>query len=372
MKNIWPAAVAIAMLCSCGGRTSTEPAAGNRFILEGDRIIVAENSPELKHIIIEEAVVASLRIKVEASATVKPAPARYAEIASPFSGRILRSLVKLGQKVEAGQPLFEMQSPAFQEMSKAYFQTKHEMDLAGKNLDRERDLNFRGIGSSRSLEEAQTAFEIRQNDFDQAAAALQAYRISPDDIESGKPFAVCSPISGEVVRERILTGQHIREDAEAQAIVADLSEVLVTAYVKEKDLPYVHESSSVEIRLIALPNETLSGKIAHIGDILDPDTRSAEVIIECGNPGVKMKPFMYGTVGFSGFTSATVCVPAAAVLQDEHSRYVILSEGGNIFRKAAITLMPGGSDADVVGITAGLTAGDKVVTEGAFYFVNAR
>jgi cobalt-zinc-cadmium efflux system membrane fusion protein len=372
MKYIWPVAVATTLLCACGGRTATEPAAGNRFTIEGEHVIVAGNAPELQHISIEEAGLASRRVTVEASAVVKAAPARYAEIASPFAGRIIRSLVRLGQKVEAGEPLFEMHSPAFQELGKAFLQARQEMELARKNLDRERDLNGRGIGSARSLEEAETAFELRRSDYEQAAGALGAYRISLEDVEPGSPFVVRSPIAGEVVKERILTGQYVRDDAEAQAIVADLSEVLVTAYVKEKDLPYVDGRASVEIRLIALPDAVASGRIVHIGDILDPDTRSAEVVIECGNPGVKMKPFMYGTVIFSGLMSETVCLPASAVLQDEGSRYVMVSEGERRFRKAPVALMPGGGNADSVGIVSGVSRGDKVVTQGAFYFINAR
>ena len=46
------------------------------------------------------------------SGVVQAIPSNYAEVASPVSGRITKSFVRLGQKVAPGSPIFEISAPA--------------------------------------------------------------------------------------------------------------------------------------------------------------------------------------------------------------------------------------------------------------------
>ena len=76
----------------------------------------------------------------------------------------------------------------------------------------------------------------------------------------GQPLIVRSPIAGEVVKDRIVIGQYMKEDAEPVAVIADLSKVWVVAHVKEKDLSLIQALDEVEIRLVAMPDKTDIGK----------------------------------------------------------------------------------------------------------------
>jgi cobalt-zinc-cadmium efflux system membrane fusion protein len=372
MKKQFFVAGMIAALGSCGNPANTTgQAEGKQFTIEGEYITVDNASPVLQNIEINEVGMAAYKVSFATSGTVQAIPSRYAGIASPFAGRIVKSFIKLGQRVSAGSPIFEIHSPAFFESGKLYYQAKQEMELARKSLARERDLQANHIGSVKALEEAETNYELKRQDYELAVAALDVYQIKPEEITPGLPLIVRSPIAGEVVKEHIVTGQYIREDADALAIVADLAKVWVLAHVKEKDIPYVQEDADIEISLTAMPGQKVKGTVYHIGDLLDEDTRSVEIVIECDNPGLQMKPFMYGTVTFTNVPLEAVSVPRSAILQDEESRYVLVSEGGNRFRKAAVTVSPG-EDAGHLAVLSGLRAGDKVVARGAFYFINAR
>ena len=72
---------------------------------------------------------------------VKAIPNKYAQIASPFAGRIIKSFVKLGQHVSVDSPIFEISSPAFFEAGKSYYHAKQEMLLAEKQMKRLEELN---------------------------------------------------------------------------------------------------------------------------------------------------------------------------------------------------------------------------------------
>ncbi|MDR3194811.1 MAG: efflux RND transporter periplasmic adaptor subunit [Tannerella sp.] len=360
------------LICvSCGNRSGSDEANDRQFTVQGNQITVAAQSPVLKHITIQPVETGDYRPSFSASGVVAAIPSQYAEIASPFAGRIVKSFVRLGQKVVPGSPVVEISSPDFFETGKTCFQAKQEMELALKSLNRERDLLANRVGVVKDVEEAEVTYALRRKDYEQALAAMQVYQIHPDSMTLGQPLTLCSPIAGEVVKSDIVIGQYIRDDAGALAIVADLDRVWVKAYVKEKDIPLCHRIADIRISLSALPDTLITGTVYYTGNLLDEETRSVEVIIECENAERRMKPFMYGSVRFTGDAAQAVTVPDAAVLQGEDSRCVIVSEGENTFRKVDVTVAPGVEGNRTV-ILSGLQAGDRVVTEGAFYFIEAR
>jgi cobalt-zinc-cadmium efflux system membrane fusion protein len=369
MKNII-IPLCLLVLSGCGNRSGNDDAGGKQFIVEGNQITVPEDAPVLHNIKIRPAETGSYQLAFSAAGTVRAIPSQYAEIASPFAGRIVKSFVRLGQKIMSGSPVFEISSPSFAEASKAYFQAGQEMELALKHLNRERDLLANKVGVAKEVEEAEANYKLRKSDYKQALAAIQVYQAATDSIHLGQSLIVRSPIAGEVLKDNIVTGHYIREDAGALAIVADLDKVWVTAHVKEKDIPLLDRVSEIGIELDALPGMSVTGEIYYAGGMLDEETRSVEVIIRCDNRERKMKPHMYGTVRFTATPSEAIVVPNSAILQNEENLYVIVSEGGNKFRKANVTVRP--ARETQTAILSGIGKGEEIVTEGAFYFIDAR
>ncbi|MEG1909856.1 MAG: efflux RND transporter periplasmic adaptor subunit, partial [Bacteroidales bacterium] len=118
-------------------------------------IMVADNAPVLQKIKTEKIKQTPYQARFSTSGVVKAIPTSYAQIATPFAGRIVRSFIRLGQSVSKGSPLFEISSPAFFETGKAYFQTKQEMEQALKSLRREKDLLANRVGVVKEMEEAE-------------------------------------------------------------------------------------------------------------------------------------------------------------------------------------------------------------------------
>ena len=348
-----------------------EDAKENReFTVQGDTIIVSNESSLSRKLKTTTAIPETYYPSFTTSGVVKAIPNNYAEIASPFAGRITKSLVRLGQKVAAGSPIFEISSPEFFETTKAYYQAKQEMGLAYKSLRREKDLLLNKVGVEKEKEEAELNYELKKKDFENAKAALQVYRINPSQLTLGRPLVVRSPISGEVVKSNIVLGQYLKEDAEPVAIIANLDKVWVVAHVKEKDVSLIRNLSEVEISLVAMPEKKIKGTIYHINEMMDEETRSVEVLIECNNANRLMKPGMYGSVKLTDTPSPKILIPASAVLQQEDNNYVLVSAGNNKYVKRKVTTVSATSDRLVV--LSGLNSGDHVVTEGSFYLNDAR
>lgn len=356
------------MLCGCG--STTTPTTNQDITLTGSLITVAEQAPVLAKIKIEPVHSAPYNAQFSSSGVVKAIPTSYAEVAAPFAGRIVRSFVRLGQSVVPGTPLFEISSSTFFEAGKAYFGAKQEMEQALRAMNREKDLLANNVGVAKEAEQAQVDYTLKRQEYENAKSALEIFQVVPEDMTLGEPLVVRSPIAGKVVANNIIIGQYIKEDAAPMAIVADLRKVWVVANVKEKDIRQLEKLQQVEIRLSASPDEVITGTIFHVSDMLDQATRAVEVIIECDNASGKMKPFMYGTVLLTDQTTQAILIPTASVLQQQDECYVLVAEGSRSFRRRAITVATTLDNRSVV--TGGINPGESIVTEGAFYLLDAK
>ncbi|MDR1331912.1 MAG: efflux RND transporter periplasmic adaptor subunit [Tannerella sp.] len=365
MKKIF-ILICLPLLFACTHRPAGDSAASAAYTVEGEYIRLSSDSPLLSRIKTQQAEVSGYRAVFHTSGAVRAIPSGYAEIAAPFAGRITRSFVRLGQRVGPGSPLFEISSPSFYEAQKAYFQARHEMELARKNFDREHDLMSHSVGAARTFEEAATQYELRRRDCEQALAALLVYQVDTASMTPGQPLAVRSPIAGEVVMSSAVIGQYLKDDAGPLAVVADLAKVWVVARVREKDIPVLRQIDGVDVSLSVMPDTAIAGAVYYVGELLDDETRSVEVIVECDNRGRLFKPNMYGTVRFTARPAPAVVIPGSAVLQDGDSPYVLVDAGDNRFRRTKITVAS--SDGQQAVVTAGIRSGDRVMTEGAFYF----
>ena len=235
MKSIFLLLLPAIVLCSCHTQKQEDESA-HAVTLKGDIIHIGSESPVLSKLTKETVKREPYRMEFTTSGVVQAIPSNYAEVASPVSGRITKSFVRLGQKVAPGSPIFEISAPAVYEAGKSYYQARQEMELALKSLNRGKDLMKNKVGVQKELEEAEVNYELKKKDYENMVAALKVFQINPDEMALGQPLIVRSPIAGEVVKDRIVIGQYMKEDAEPVAVIADLSKVWVVAHVKEKDL----------------------------------------------------------------------------------------------------------------------------------------
>jgi cobalt-zinc-cadmium efflux system membrane fusion protein len=301
---------------------------------------------------------------------VRVIPNQYAEIAAPFAGRVTKSYIQLGQLVRVGSPIFEIQSPSFFEAQKEYFDAKNAFRHSEQNLARQQDLYKNGVGVKKELEAAEIELEIRKTALHNAAAALKIFNINPEELVLGQPLVIRSPIAGEVVENKIVIGQYLKEDAPPIALIAELSKIWIGAQIKEKDLFLLQDLQEVEIEIPAFTNHLLKGKIFHVSELLDEATRSVQVIIECENTQRRLRPGMYVNVQFTLKSRQNIQIPAKAILQQQDQTYVFVKCGPNQYARRNVQLGP--SNGEKVIIDSGIEEGEIVLSEGAVYLLNAK
>lgn len=341
-----------------------------KYALSGDTIQVSTDHPVLEKLKTEALQTSAYRLALTAAGVVKAIPNQFAEIAPPFAGRVTKVYLTLGMTVKPGTALFEMTSPDFLDGQKAYFQARTDLKTAELTLNRQKDLHKHRVGSVRDLEEAEATFSIAKNELDNARAALQVYGVNVNNMVFGQPMVIRSPIKGDVITNEVVNGHFIKEDDPAHATIADLSKVWVVGMVKEKDIRFIHEMDKATVSLAAFPDMKIEGKVYHVDEIIDEETRSAQVLIECDNPERIIKPGMYATVLFEDEAQEALFVPANAVLQYNDRSYVFEKLGEGKFRRQYV--QTGITQEGKIQILEGLALDTEIVSDGAFYLLDAK
>ena len=356
--------ICLPFFVACGHQEAAQENTDLTF--EGDVIVIKENSPIFEQLVVKEAQLQDFEAEFRTVGTVRPVSGKYAEIAPPFAGRIVKSFVRLGQKINADAPIFEISSSDFYEAAKSYFAAQSANEVAQRNYNRQKELAANGVASQRDLDEAQSEALIAKQEFEQAKASLQMFNVDVASFQMGQPLKVVSPIAGEVVKQNITIGGFVKEDAEPLAVVADLSHVWVDALVKEKYFGAIKQGDRVEIYTDAHPDKIIWGNIYYIGEILDEETRSLEVIVECNNADRELKLGMFCRADFLSAPTKEIILPATAVMQEQYNAFVMIEieKGKYIRRKVEVETS---LHIDEVRVVSGIAEGEKVVVEGGIF-----
>lgn len=365
MKKVFLSALMLIFVASCSQTPIQEPESSeNGTSLQGDTIQIMPSSPIGKEISTLEIQEESKPYEFSVSGEITPLPSAYAEVGVPFPGRVQRSLVTLGQKVQAGAPLFELQSSAYSEVVKNYLQAKASYEVAQKSISRIRDLHANKVSSDKDLEEAEANYNLQLQEYKHAQAVAKEFQVPLQQAQVGQPMVVRSPISGTVIANNLVRGEYLKEDVDAKVIVANLSQVWVKANISEKEASLLEDISEVEVRPVSRPHDVVKGKVIYSGGILDPETRTIQTVILCNNPKGHMLPNMYATVMFSTTMDHCIQVPKSAVFQSQEQRYVYLKVGKDSYVRHPVSVQGGSSDNII--ITDGLQQGDVIISQGGY------
>ncbi|MBQ0080564.1 MAG: efflux RND transporter periplasmic adaptor subunit [Alistipes sp.] len=363
--NITIATIILIFTVGCTG----SPAKINEEIkYHKDSVIIDKNSPILSKLTIEDVHKMPFNNEFRTVGTVQAKTGHYAEVSVPFDGRIINSRVTLGLKVRAAETLFEVSSPEFLETGKTYLQNVQRFSSAKVNYERKKVLHEHGIVSQRELDDAFTEKENARHDKESSEATLRVFGVAPEKLRIGEPMKVVSPINGEIVFNKVTIGSYTKTDAEPLVTIADLNEVWITASVKERFIGNVTKGGKAEIFTEAEPQTPILADIINIGNVVDEQTRSIQVVVCCKNPEMKLKHGMYVAVHFISELKDAVVIPSKAIFQGENFSYVFVqSKEENTFIRRKITLGKSNDTNTLFHVREGLSEKERIITDGGLY-----
>jgi cobalt-zinc-cadmium efflux system membrane fusion protein len=196
-------------------------------------------------------------------------------------------------------------------------------------------------------------------------ARLGLLGISPANHSS--LFTLRAPIAGTVVERSALPGMEVRADAGTPLVtISGLEELWVFADVYERNLAAVRAGQAAQVSVASYPGESFPARIEHVGDMVDPQTRTVKVRLATANPERKLKPEMFARVALAlSGPAAAVTVPTRAVLSDGEANIVMVAVADGRFAKRRVEV--GAESEGQLPVLAGLSAGERVVVDGALF-----
>jgi cobalt-zinc-cadmium efflux system membrane fusion protein len=286
-------------------------------------------------------------------------------VASPIDGRAIAILVKLGDKVKAGQPLIQLSAPNVGLVQADAQKALSDLTVSEKSIERVRKLQAEGAIADKEVAVAEGDLRKARSDYGRAQVQLKALGLSATD--PAVNASLRAQIPGVVVERNVLVGQEVRADqATALLTVSSLDTVWVMADAYEQDLGLVALGDPVAVQVPAYPGEKFAGKVGNVADVVDTATRTVKVRCLIPNPGHRLKPEMFARVEVrSSGKQKVIMVPSQAVLSDGDRSLVIVATEGNTFRARRVEVGP--ETEGKVRVLGGLTPGEKIVTEGAIF-----
>jgi len=298
----------------------------------------------------------------QANGAVAADVSRSYAVNSLSSGRVLEVKARLGDDVQKGQLLLTMTSPDMSQVFADYQKFKAGAALAKTQLDRARLLFSHGASPAKDVEVAEDAWNRAGIDTESAEARIRM--LGGDPSHASPVIEIHAPVAGTIVEQNVTSAAGVKslDNAPNLFTIADLSNVWILCDVYENDLARVHVGDRAAIELNAYPDRHLSGRVANISRLLDPNTRAAKVRIELANPAGLLKPNMFATVHFvtQGAKVHTV-VPSSAVLRLQDRDWVFVKLDGGRFRRTEVEAGPVNAG-KTQQILSGLRPGDEVVT----------
>jgi cobalt-zinc-cadmium efflux system membrane fusion protein len=317
---------------------------------------------------------------------------RSTPVFSPYTGRVVKLLVKPGETVKQGQPLFVIEAAdtvsaqndfitAINGLNKA----KSALDLAQLQDTRAKDL-FQGKAvPQKDYEQAQATFVQAQSDMRSAQTALEAARnklkILGFSDQAIKVFqekgtldpntTVFAPIAGTVVQRKIGPGQYINSGASDPAyVIGDLSEVWLIAFVRETDAGVVSVGQDVSFSVLSLPSHLFKAHIDYVAAAIDPNTRRLLVRATVDNKQGLLKPEMFANVTiYSGGDHRAVGVPKEALIYEGERVHIWVAHDDKSIELRQIKT--GLTNGNLVEVDGNLKPGEQIVTRGSLFIDRA-
>jgi len=313
-------------------------------------------------------------------------------IFSPYSGRVVKLLVKPSDVVSRGQELFVIeatdtvqalndfitalstQNSARSKLKLAEINEKRQNDLyVGKAVPLKDWQNAQNdlVSAQNDMRSAETAFDAAHNRLrilgrseQQIASFEQTRQISADT-------PIYSPLAGTVVQRKVGPGQFISSGASDPVfVIGDLSTVWLTAFVRESEAADVRVGQDIDFQVLALPGRTFKAKIDYVAAAIDPTTRRLMVRATLDNKEGLFKPEMFTSVTiYAGGERASVGVKKQALIYEGQRVRLWVAHDDKSLELRQITT--GLTNGDLVEVRSNLKAGEKVVVRGSLFIDRA-
>ena len=257
-------------------------------------------------------------------------------ITSQAGGRLKQLLVKVGDRVSAGQAVARMEPTQS-------LQAQLQLADAKSNYSR--------------MDELYKVGGISKAQWEQAKSTLEQAKIAYN--HATENTILRSPITGFVTAKNYDNGDMTSPQLPV-VVIQQIAPVKAVIGVSEQYYASLKKGATASLTVDALGEETFSGTVTNIHPTLDPVTHTVSTEIEVANKDLKLRPGMYARVHLDFGSREALTIPDKAVVRQAGTgaRYVyVFSEGKAVYHAVELGTQQG----DYYEVLSGLNAGDQVI-----------
>lgn len=298
-------------------------------------------------------------------------PRQEIQVKSKISGIVKTLHVDIGDDVKAGDPLITV---APNPTPIEYAETKRSLELAQVDNENARLIFDRKKGMSDKNLISQEEFDISKAQFDESALRLQlaeekfALLKQGSTINGKNENIINSPIDGTILEKLVNEGDPVVPLTSYQAgtpllTLAPMTELIFKGTVDEIDVGKLHEGMTTNIKVGALPDAKLSGKLAKISPKAKKQDNATKFDIEIEINDIDNFLLRAGysanaDVIISQRDSVLMIPERLVMFAGDTARVEVQDSAGAI---DTLQVQVGLSDGLNIEVTEGLALGDKVV-----------
>ena len=289
--------------------------------------------------------------------------ARYEpELAFRIGGKISRRMVTVGDRVEAGQPLAELNAEDVRlELDAARARlasARSDQRLARSELERYRTLLERQVISQSQFDSVESRAEASDAQLEQARAQLKVASNQAD-------YAVLEAPETGVIAQRLAEAGQVVAAGQAVFVLAVDGGREVVVDLPEQDVRRFQVGDEVAIELWSRPGEPFPGRIRELAPAADPSSRTFEARVAFDNDtaDAELGQSARVLVDHANGGADVLTVPLAAVTADQGESFVwVVNPDDATLVKTPVRT--GAYREDRVPVLEGLSADDWVVAAG--------
>ena len=261
-------------------------------------------------------------------------------------GRIVDLLVREGQEVEKGTPLFKVDDA---ELRAQVARATADRDLARQALERTKQLVAQNASSAADLEKAEATARG-------AEAQLELLQIRLDRSVVRAPFA------GVVGRRYVSLGDYVNTNTKLTA-VHTVNPQYAVLDVPERYADQLKRGQLVSFQVAALPGRNFSGEVIFVDPTVELPARTILIKAIVPNPRRELASGMFIEARLAtSIRPNAVVVPEDAILPLQGATFVWVVKEGKADRRQVTLGVRTAGWAEILG--GGVEAGDQVVVGG--------
>lgn len=295
-----------------------------------------------------------------------------------YQGKLIKTLVELGDQVQKGQALYTIDSPDLIQAESTLIGAAAQLELTAKELARAKALNGTDGVSERELEQATSDQETAEGALKAARDAVRVFGKSDAEVDRiiasrkiDPALVVLSPITGQVTALNAPSGLFVQPgNAPSPCTVANVRVKWLLADVSESDVPLFRPGQSLEVRVSAYPGRAFNGRISKVYENVDPNTHRETLRAEISDPKNELRPGMLATFLIDVHAPLkSMSLPANGVVRESDGSMTawVTTDRRHFMQRVIKTGLRADGEVQVLD---GLQAGELAVTDGAIFLSN--